>query len=112
MGRPVSSDPREYQLNISFTEAEITDLRLRANAAQMRLVEYGRLLLMRKTSAPIVPPVAQIDRIAFEQLKRLGNNLNQIARVLNATRNPPPEDLAALLNDIRRVLNRGAILGP
>src|SRR5262245_23636189 len=112
MGRPVTTDPRNYQLNLSFTEAEIDLLRRRADHAQMRLVDYGRLVLLRKGAAPIAAPVAQIDRVAYEQLKRLGNNLNQIARVVNATRHPPPPGLTMLLRDIREILNRGAIVGP
>ena len=112
MGRPQVSDPRNHQLNFSFTEAEIDLLRRRADQAQMRLVDYGRLLLLRKSSVPVAASVAQVDRLTYEQLKRLGNNLNQIARVLNATRSLPPPGLEELLRDIRLVLNRGAILGP
>lgn len=112
MGRPLTTDPRNYQLNFSFTEAEIDLLRRRADQAQLRLVDYGRLVLLRKSSLPVAAPVAQVDRVTYEQLKRLGNNLNQIARVVNATKAPPPTGLAELLRDIRQVLNRGAILGP
>ena len=110
MGRPLTTDPRNYQLNFSFTEAEIDLLRRRADQAQLRLVDYGRLVLLRKSSLPVAAPVAQIDRVTYEQLKRLGNNLNQIARGLNATRQAPPASLEPLLADIRKVLNRGAIL--
>jgi hypothetical protein len=110
MGRPPTSDPRNYQLNFSFTEAEINLLRRRANEAQMRLVDYGRLVLLRKSVTPIAAPVAQIDRLTYEQLKRLGNNLNQIARVLNATRQAPPPSLEALLSDLRAVLDREVTL--
>jgi hypothetical protein len=112
MGRPPISDPRNHQINFSFTEAEIDLLRRRADQAEMRLVDYGRIVLLRKSSVPVVAPVAQIDRVTFEQLKRLGNNLNQIARVVNATRALPPRGLEELLRDIRLILNRGAILGP
>ena len=48
MGRPQVSDPRNHQLNFSFTEAEIDLLRRRADQAEMRLVDYGRLVLLRK----------------------------------------------------------------
>ena len=111
MGRPNTRDPRNYQLNFSFTEAEIDLLRRRADQAQMRLVDYGRLVLLRKSVAPVIGIVPQIDRVAYEQLKRLGNNLNQIARVVNAIRQPPPPGLDELLLDIRQLLNRGTILG-
>jgi hypothetical protein len=113
MGRPLVHDLRRYQLNISFTESEMDLLRRRANAVQLRLVDYGRLLLLRKSAnLPFAVPVAQIDRLTYEQLKRLGNNLNQIARIVNASRAVPPAGLEELLLDIRQVLNRGAVLGP
>lgn len=112
MGRPQVSDPRNHQVNFSFTEAEIDLLRRRADQAEMRLVDYGRLVLLRKSSMPVAASVGQIDRVTYEQLKRLGNNLNQIARIVNATRSLPPRGLEELLRDIRLVLNRGAILGP
>lgn len=111
MGRPSTTNPRNYQLNISFTHAEIELLRDRANEAQMRLVDYGRLVLLRKSSQPIIAHVPQVDRLTFEQLKRIGNNLNQLARVANATRQAPPAALDELLHAIREVLNRGAVLG-
>ena len=112
MGRPQVNNPRNHQVNFSFTEAEIDLLRRRADQAEMRLVDYGRLVLLRKSSMPVAAPAAQIDRVTYEQLKRLGNNLNQIARVVNATRSLPPRGLEELLRDIRLILNRGAILGP
>jgi len=44
------------------------------------------------------------DRLVFEQLKRLGNNLNQIARQLNAQRAVPLPEIEALLREIRVAL--------
>ncbi len=107
MGRPPEANPRCHQLNISLTREDLSIIALRAAAAQMRLVEYGRLTLLSKHGAPAPSPVAQIDRLAYEQLKRLGNNLNQIARHLNTHGGSAPPSLEALLKDIRAVLNRG-----
>lgn len=110
MGRPAKTNPRIHQLNISLTEAEDRLVRARAAALEMRLVDYGRLMLLRRAPRLHAPPAAHIDRITYEQLKRLGNNLNQIARVANATHQPPPPALEALLADIRAALGRGRIL--
>lgn len=112
MGRPPEQSRRDRQLNIGLSQAEYELIALKAAAAEMRLVDYGRLMLLREDASVAAPeaPVAQIDRLAYEQLKRLGNNLNQIARHLNATKGHVPENLTALLRDIRIVLNRGAIL--
>lgn len=110
MSRPVKNNRRDHQLNLSLTEAEINVLRLRAAAAEMRLVDYSRLMLLRKRAIPPRPARLQIDQLAYEQLKRLGNNLNQIARVVNTTRQPPPPALEVLLQEIRAVLSRNSLL--
>jgi hypothetical protein len=107
MGRPPEANPRCHQLNISLTRDEFAVVATRAAAAQMRIVEYSRLVLLSKHGIVAPAPVAQIDRLAYEQLKRLGNNLNQIARHLNKHGGGAPASLAVLLEDIRTVLNRG-----
>ena len=107
MGRPPETNPRCYQLNISLTQDELDVIARRAVSAQMRLVEYGRLTLLSKQHTPAPSPVAQIDRLAYEQLKRLGNNLNQIARHLHTHGGSVPGSLEGLLRDIRIILNRG-----
>ncbi|MEW6691084.1 MAG: plasmid mobilization relaxosome protein MobC, partial [Pseudomonadota bacterium] len=84
----------------------------RAAYFEMRPVHYARAVLLRDGDAPLPPPVPQMDRLVYEQLKRLGNNLNQILRHLHITRGQAPPSLEPLLKDIRAVLDRGAILGP
>lgn len=113
MGRPTEPTRRDHQLNFSLTKAEFELIAMRAAAAELRMVDYGRRLLLREGTLPVrrAAPAAQIDRLAYEQLKRLGNNLNQIARQLNATKGPVPSQLPSLLQDIRAVLNRGASIG-
>lgn len=111
MSRPQQKEPREYQLNLSLTRSELELLRLRAAAAEMHIVHYSRAVLFSEGAAPPPPAVAMIDRLTYEQLKRLGNNLNQIARLVNTMRKPPPPSLEPLLADIRAVLNRSQFLG-
>ena len=54
MGRPQVSDPRNHQVNFSFTEAEIDLLRRRADQAEMRLVDYGLSGVLPQPVQPIV----------------------------------------------------------
>lgn len=113
MGRPRNFQTRDHQLNISLTAAEYEVLHRRAYQQGSRLVDYVRSVLFFEpvaASAPNLPdaPVAtRADHMIYVQLKRLGNNLNQIARQLNMTGDAPPRDLYLLLRDIRAVLNRG-----
>jgi hypothetical protein len=109
MSRPRKHIRRDHQLNFSLTQAELETIRTRAMAAGMRVVDFGRALLLRERRAPAVPDhaVSGAERLIYEQLKRLGNNLNQIARRLNSTRHAAPPSLEPLLKQIRAVLNRG-----
>lgn len=104
---PGNKSPRNRQLNIALTEAEHAALSARASALELRPVEYARLLVLGGGHTVIDARPPQIDILAFEQLKRLGNNLNQISRRFNATGHPPPDSLPRLLADIRSVLARG-----
>lgn len=108
MARPTKRNKRDQQLNLKLTAAELTWIKARAAGAGMRLVDYGRWILLREGAASPQATTPH-DRLLYEQLKRLGNNLNQLARIANATREPPPAALDALLNDIRAIINRGAV---
>jgi hypothetical protein len=68
-------------------------------------VEYARAVLLGKNSAE-VPEIAvtAAGRINTEQLKRIGNNINQIARMQNTLRAAAPPSLEPLLQDIRRMI--------
>jgi len=73
------------------------------------MVDYARWRLLGGASQPVIPPSAEqrIDQALFAELRRLGNNLNQLVRICHATRHPPPASLEALLDRIRHLINRG-----
>jgi len=75
----------------------------------MRLVDYARatLLTMRAASYAVVLP-SRLDRLNYEQLKRVGNNLNQIARQLNAFGRVPMPDLETCLREVRSLISKVA----
>lgn len=118
MPRPPSKIRRDRQLNFSLTGDELTALQSRADAAGMHLVEYGRDLLLRRRapSARHADPeateaqtaLARAALLLVHELRRLGNNLNQIARRLNTREEPAPPSLEPLLREIRALLNRRA----
>ena len=109
MGRPNKTEPRCRQLNIGLTEREYEALCRRAEAVGMRPVYFGRALLLNGNSPIAVqaqPPVSTSQRLIFQALSRLGNNLNQLVRHLHQTGEPVPSDLEPLLRDIRQILAR------
>lgn len=118
MPRPNSKNRRDQQLNFSLTRDELTALRRRADAAGMHLVDFGRDLLLRRRApstrgydtemVEAEGTLARAARLLTGELRRLGNNLNQIARRLNTREEPAPPSLEPLLREIRILLNRGS----
>jgi len=109
MPRPEQKIKRDEQLNLRLTAYERESLSRRAAKAGLRLADFGRWLLLsdRRVVVRNAPPAPEIEHLLFEQLKRLGNNLNQVARRLNAMNLPAPPSLEPLLRDIRALLDRG-----
>ena len=105
MNRP-RSELRSHQLNIGLTESELQRIMRRAEELGMRPVHFGRQALLQAAGVRSVETESNFDRLVYEQLSRLGNNLNQMARHLNRTGDPLPPDLEPLLSDIRQILGR------
>lgn len=113
MGRPKIKEKRDRQLNIALTQAELVAAKIRADTHGMRLVDFARAILCN--GAVIVETTdtaVTFDRMILQQWKRVGNNLNQVARQLNALGRPPPEDLETALADIRHLIQQADGNGP
>jgi len=99
------SEKRERQkiLGIRMTSDEFAEVSKRANAVLLTPSSYARLELLDS------PPPRQARRPAVEaenvarvlaQLGKIGSNLNQIARQMNAGRTIGNETLARALTDV------------
>lgn len=109
-GRPKLAVTRCRQLNIGLTEAEHDTVLRRAAALGMRPVDYGRLrVLGQATRTTLADSVGQhhLDPLFRNALSRIGSNLNQIARQMNALRMALPPDLDPLLQELREILRNG-----
>jgi Bacterial mobilisation protein (MobC) len=105
MGRPKIIEPRNQQLNLSFTISEFADIRQRAYLLGMRPAHFARAALLRSHTALVSQGAGNsVSRLIHDQLKRLGNNLNQMVRHLHQTGDPLPPDLEPLLKDIRDLI--------
>ena len=109
MPRLPAQSKRDKQLNIALHQSEVETLKARADARGMRLVDFARanLLTMRAAQVGVVVP-SKLERLNLEQLKRIGNNLNQIARQLNALGQMVPSELTETLNSVRQLLQSAA----
>lgn len=106
MGRPRKSpdDLRDVRTAVMLTEAERAELEQRASACGLTLSDFIR----RQTLGRSLPAsvAEQRTRAALATaLLRLGVNLNQITRHMNAGRYAPYH-LPELINDIRGHVDR------
>jgi len=109
MPRPKSNDKRDRQLNVALRDDELAALKGRADARGMRLVDYARAALLgAEVQAGTEALPSRFDRLVFEQMKRIGNNLNQIARQLNALERVAPGELEECLREVRRIIREAA----
>jgi hypothetical protein len=108
MTRPVKTEPRIRQLNLSLTDSELDDIRRRAEAVGMRPVHFGRALIFDQKCKLAIDsaPATNAKKLIYHALSRLGNNLNQLVRHCHQTGDPLPADLEPLLNDIRQIIAR------
>ena len=113
MPRPTTAQKRERQLNIALRDDERAELQARADARGMRLVDYARaaLLNLRVASYEVALP-SKLDRLNHEQLKRIGNNLNQLARQFNALGRVSMPELDDCLRELRLLIGKVAADGP
>ena len=109
MARPKLAITRNRQLNIGLTDSEYDTVLRRSGAAGMRPVDYARARLFdgKGLSRPSQGEARHLDPLLLSHLSRIGSNINQIARQLNALRMPQPPDLAPLLNELRDLIRNG-----
>ena len=97
-GRPRGSR-RGEKVELRVSAAEKADLRSAAREAGLTVSEYVR---RRSLGQPVV---ARADRETRVLLRRIGVNLNQLARAANASGASTPErQLDDALGELRRVL--------
>jgi Bacterial mobilisation protein (MobC) len=104
--RPKHKIRRDRQFNVSLTSREFELLYARAAACRMRPVDYGRARLFNGSmEQQAAQSAAHLDPLFLAQLSRLGNNLNQLTRHLNAVGGSAPASLEPLLREIRSLIS-------
>ncbi|OQW54893.1 MAG: hypothetical protein A4S14_14670 [Proteobacteria bacterium SG_bin9] len=73
----------------------------------MPLISFARWRLLG-SSISDMPALAAPgpDLLLMAELKRLGNNLNQLVRLFHREKHEPPIGLDGVLDEIRRLINR------
>ena len=111
MGRRRKDDTTEKRtvaLNVQLTPSERAEIDKRAARYGKTPSEFTRIVLLSDLKDP--PPTprdsAGLRAVAVE-IARVGNNLNQLARVANETRSAPQQrELSAVADEIIKALNK------
>jgi hypothetical protein len=94
-----------HHVTVRVNEKELTQLRGRARAAGLSVSRY--LIESGLKSMPPLPAEEQAQRQrAIFHARKIGTNLNQIARQLNSQLPVAEEELAAALSAAREALER------
>ena len=99
---------RDQRISFRLTRQEALALRERAARASQSLCDYARAaaLAVAPRGRPNGHPPFNMEPASFHQIRRLGVNLNQIARRLNAQDLPAPPELPSLIADIQTALKK------
>ncbi len=113
MARPKQTLIRDQKLSVRLTAEELVALRERATKAQLTVTDFVRLqaLVKRRKSRQTVKtsnrhPLDLLEPERFHELRRIGVNLNQIARHCNRFQVPPPAGVEQVVADLLAILNR------
>lgn len=102
MARPTKQphEKRTERFNLRFTVAELAHVQDQARLAGLDATEYLR---RRALGFVVSPAPRRADAALVTELNRIGVNLNQIARNINADR-PERADADVVLAELRGVL--------
>lgn len=111
MARPKQILVRSRHVTFRVTDEELVHIMLKAVKSGQSLSAFARAKVMASRTRRTAQDDAEIyieaiDRALFDELRRQGVNLNQIARHCNQHRVPPPPSLEPLLQAIRHLLDR------
>lgn len=112
MARPKSdpTDRRDLRVNLRVSPVEFAAIQDKADAVGLPLAAFARAAVLSR-----MPPAASGPAVDFEtkhELRRIGVNLNQIAKALNARREALPHSLERTAARLEAVLDRMTGYGP
>lgn len=108
--RVQQTQKRHRQINIRVTDDDHARLTRDALRAGMKLTGYCEILLLNPKVEIAQTTVHRMEPVLFAELRRVGNNLNQVAHAINSGL-PPHQLLAAqALNGVLQTLLRDELL--
>lgn len=112
MGRKHSDNPRRHVLSQRYTAEELLAVQQAAADAGMDIKDWIRTRAVKRMPRGTVshptktakPPPARVPPAVYQELRKQGVNLNQIAHQLNANNLAPVPEIAAVVARIRHLL--------
>ncbi|GAA1011503.1 plasmid mobilization relaxosome protein MobC [Streptomyces thermogriseus] len=104
--------PRRRRVNLAFNEAELAVLQEAARREDMAVAAWAARAALAVAAEKVVPVSADARDVLQEliqsrgQLQRIGNNLNQIARVLNSDGEVTDAQVEAVLKYVQAAVRR------
>lgn len=108
---------RAFRIDLHVTEDELRVIKLKAKQAGFSVSEYVRRACKGQKISPA--PTEEERQIVWE-IRKIGNNLNQIAKKFNALGIPPDSELGDCISDVSQmkmlleqklILRRGEVDG-
>lgn len=106
MARPQKApeERRSEQVNVGLSPVELARVRDRASKLDTTVTDFVRSAALNKPLR--VEESTAVDFETRHELRRIGSNLNQIARVLNAGGNHAPAELSALCQKLDHLFDQ------
>ncbi|WP_435137805.1 plasmid mobilization relaxosome protein MobC [Actinacidiphila sp. bgisy144] len=107
-----SDNPRRHRVNLAYNDVELAIILAAAAAAGLKPAAFAARAALAVAKEEVSPaPVDVKDRLraladARVAVNRIGNNLNQIAHVLNSEGDETPERIAAVVERVERAVQR------
>ncbi|MDX2287217.1 MAG: plasmid mobilization relaxosome protein MobC [Hyphomicrobiaceae bacterium] len=103
---------RNRQINIRVSDADYERLLIAATKLGLKITAYcERRLFAKRIEVEVAETVLhRLDPALFAELRRIGNNLNQVAHALNSGLPPHLGMTARAMNDLLQALLRDDLL--
>jgi len=103
-GRPKSETKRDKQITVCLSAIEYLAVKRRTEKAGLTLSDYGRQMVLTGQAQVKLSPE---ENAVLNEVARLGNNLNQIAKKANADGiRSIAIEAARLLGQLNQLLNK------
>ena len=112
MARPKAdpTDRRDLRVNLRVSPVEFAVIQEKADAMGQPLAAFARAAVLSRKLPTAAGPA--VDFETKHELRRIGVNLNQIAKALNARREAMPQSLDRVCRELEGILDRMTGYGP